>query len=54
MEVCTHRSASWISEDLVRETIETFSDVYGCILTKPEAVEILRNVGLLLDGLGDS
>lgn len=47
-------SASWISEDLVRETLETFSAVYGRTLTKREAVEILRSVGLLLDQLGET
>lgn len=47
-------ATSWISEDLVTDTIETFADVYGCALTKPEAVEILRSVGLLFDHLGES
>lgn len=47
-------ASSWISEELVADTIEAFSEVYGCTLTKPEAVEILRSVGLLFDHLGES
>lgn len=46
-------SASWISEDLLRDTLETFSAVYGYTLTRDEAAEILLNVGLLLDSLGE-
>jgi len=46
-------SAPWISEDLLRDTVETLSAIYGCTLTRDEAAEILLNVGLLFDRLGD-
>lgn len=46
-------SVPWISEELLRDTLETFSAIYGYTLTRDEAVEILLNVGLLLDSLGE-
>jgi len=47
-------SAPWISEELLRDTVETFSPFYGRTLTRAEAVEILLNLGLLFDSLGES
>ena len=52
--VARNGSASWISEDLIRETVDTFGEIYGRTLTNAEAVEILLSVGLLFDHLGDS
>jgi hypothetical protein len=42
-------SPEWITEDLLRDTIETWQPYYSTRLTELEAVEILQRVGTLLD-----
>lgn len=44
-------SPKWISEKLLRDTIATWQPYYDGPLTIADAVEILRNVGSLLDHL---
>ena len=44
---------AWISTELVRRTLETWQPYYGHPLTIDEAIDILCNVGRLLDHLGE-
>ncbi len=37
-------SAGWITEDLLRETRQVFTNAYGRVVTAEEAVEILMNI----------
>lgn len=45
-------SPAWISAELVRRTLETWQPYYGRPLTIDEAIDILQNVGRLIDHLG--
>lgn len=44
---------SWISPDLITETIDVWQPKYEKRLTDEDAIEILREVSALLDALGD-
>ena len=46
-------SAKWITDELLRETREVWSEVYGRELTTEEAVEILINIKNLAEVLLD-
>jgi len=37
-------SMAWISDELLAETVEVWSEAYGCPVSEEEAVEILMNV----------
>lgn len=39
----------WMSPDLIKATISVWEPIYGKKLTQEDAVEILRNAGLLMD-----
>lgn len=43
--------ASWIDDQLIAETKEVWGPKYGRALTTAEAIEILQNMGRLLDAL---
>ncbi len=42
---------AWINDQLVAETKAAWEPIYGRKLTESEAIEILLNVGRLLDAL---
>lgn len=42
-------SVSWISDDLIADTRKVWSKVYGRVLAREEAVEILMNVRRLAE-----
>ena len=43
--------STWITADLLAETIQTWEGFYGRKLTADDAFEILQNLGLLIDCL---
>ena len=45
---------AWISDALLAETIEVWSEAYGRPLDEDDAVEILRNVRRLAEALLDA
>ena len=48
-----HALPSWISSDLIAETIDVWQPKYEKRLTERDAIEILLEVSALLDALGD-
>ena len=47
---CPPRPA-WISDALLAETIDVWTEAYGRPVSEAEAIEILRNVGRLAEAL---
>lgn len=45
---------SWITAELIAETIEIWQPKYAEPLTEHDAIEILLNVAALMDALGDA
>jgi len=44
-------STAWISDELLIDTVEVWSEAYGRPVSEPEAVEILMNVKRLAEVL---
>lgn len=44
---------SWITVEIMQDTLRTFRPFYGSGVTPAEALEILLNVGNLFELLGD-
>ena len=45
------RAPSWITDDLIADTISTWQPYYNTPLTEQDAIEMLVNVGRLFDML---
>jgi hypothetical protein len=47
----TESAPSWISEELIAETLDVWQPYYEKSLTRADALEILQSVGRLIDVL---
>lgn len=54
MTVAAMNCATWITPELVAETIDVWQPKYAQPLTQQDAIEILMNVAALFDALGDA